>query len=118
MNRRRFLRTVSASLLAAPLAAEAQRVGKVARVGWLWFGPFPSPEQIAQSPFVAAMRDRGWVEGQNLVIERRYAESTVQLHEFAAELGRLKVDVLVTSSAGLAAIARLEAKDTPIVVHS
>jgi putative tryptophan/tyrosine transport system substrate-binding protein len=103
-------------LLIAPLAAGAQQARKIARVGFLGVGPPPSQEQIAQSPFVLAMRERGWVAGQNLVIERRYGESTDQLHVFATELGRLKVDVLVVASAGLATIARLEAKDTPIVI--
>jgi len=64
------------------------------------------------------MRGRGWVESKNLVIERRYAESADQLHAFAAELGRLKVDALVVFSAGMGAIAQGEAKDTPIVIHS
>lgn len=105
-------------VLVAPLAAEAQQTRKVARVGFLAFGPSPSQEQIAQSPFVAAMRERGWVEGQNLVIERRFGESADQLHASAAELGRLKVDVLVVQSAGLATIAGLEAKNTPIVINA
>ena len=110
--------TLILCILAVPLAAEAQQAGKVARVGFLWVGPFPSQQEIAQSPFVVAMRDRGWIEGQNLVIERRYGESAEQLHEFAAELGRLKVDVLVVFSGGQAAIARRAAKDTPIVIFS
>src|SRR5712691_4319257 len=67
-------------LLIAPLAAGAQQARKIARVGFLGVGPPPSQEQIAQSPFVLAMRERGWVAGQNLVIERRYGESTDQLH--------------------------------------
>jgi ABC-type uncharacterized transport system substrate-binding protein len=116
LSRRRFLQGVSASLLAGPLAAEAQQAGKVARVGFLGIGPFPSPQEIAQSPFVVAMKERGWVEGQNLIVERRFGQSTDQLHEFAAELGRLKVDVLVVISGAHAAIARREAKDTAIVV--
>jgi putative ABC transport system substrate-binding protein len=105
-------------ILVAPLAAEAQQARKIGRVGFLWFGPSPSQEQIAQSPFVTVMRELGWVEGQNLVIERRFGESADQLHAFAAELGRLKVDVLVVTNVGVATIARLEAKDTPIVIYS
>ena len=116
MDRRAFIGTLAGGLLTAPLAAEAQQAGKIARVGIFWFGPFPSPEQIAQSPLAAALKELGWVEGQNLVLERRNGESSEQLHAAAAELGRLKVDVLVVPSAGLATIARLEAKNTPIVI--
>jgi integrase len=76
ISRRQFLQTVSVSLLAAPLVAGAQQARKVARVGFLGIGPFPSQQEIAQSPFVAAMKERGWVEGQNLVIERRFCQST------------------------------------------
>ena len=118
MERRRFLSALSVGLLAAPLAAEAQQAKKIARVGLLWFGPPPSQGQIAQPSFVAAMSERGWVEGQNLVIERRYGESLNQFHQFSAELGRLKVDVIVVFNAALAAIAQLEAKDTPIVIYN
>jgi len=116
MDRRRFLAGTGTILLAGPLAVQAQPTGKIARVGIFWFGPLPSPQQIAQSPLAAALKKLGWVEGQNLVLERRNGESSEQLHAAAAELGRLKVDVLVVPSAGLATIARLEAKNTPIVV--
>jgi putative ABC transport system substrate-binding protein len=64
----------------------------------------------------AALKELGWIEGQNLVLERRNGETSEQLHAAAAELGRLKVDVVVVPSAGLATIAHLEAKGTPIVI--
>src|SRR5262245_56835941 len=118
VNRRRFLHAVSVGLLASPLAAEAQQAGKIARVGFLWSGPAPSPEQIAQAPFTVAMRERGWVEGKNLVVERRFGDSASQMLALVAELGRLKVDVLVVFSAGTAAMALRETRDTPIVIFS
>ncbi len=114
MNRRTFIVT-AASLLAAPDAGGAQQAGQAARVGFLRFGPIPGQEQIP-SALVAALRERGWVEGQNLVLEQRFGESTEQLHAAAAELGRLKVDVLVVPSAGTARIAKAEAQNTSIVI--
>ena len=115
MDRRMFLGTLAGGLLAAPLAAEAQQTGKPARVGHLGFGPSPS-QDIAQSLLADALRGQGWVEGQNLILERRFGESTEQLHTVAAEFGRTKVDVLVVPSAGLARIASAEAKHTAIVI--
>jgi hypothetical protein len=106
MDRRAFLGTIAGGLFAAPLAADAQQAGKPVRVGLLSFGP----QQTAQSPLDAALRERGWVEGQNLVMERRFGESADQLHASAAELVRLKVDVLVVPSCGLAKIAQGETK--------
>ena len=87
-------------------------------MGVLDFGRVPSPEEIAKGPFSEAMREVGWVEGQNIVVERRYGESADQLHASALELVRLKVDVLVVPSCGLAKIAQGETRTIPIVVRS
>jgi putative ABC transport system substrate-binding protein len=104
-------------LLAAPLTAAAQQAGKIARVGVLNFGRVPTPAELAKYGWLApAMKEFGWVEGQNIVIERRWGESADQLHASAAELVRLKVDVLVVPSGGLAAIAQAETRTIPIVV--
>jgi putative ABC transport system substrate-binding protein len=112
--------TVAGSLLAAPLAAGAQRSEKMARVGILNLGPAPSPEELAQSvstnQFWLSMRQLGWVDGQNMVVQRRFGESAEQLRTGAADLVRLKVDVLFVASAGLAKILQLETKTIPIVV--
>jgi putative tryptophan/tyrosine transport system substrate-binding protein len=107
-------------LLAAPLGAEAQKSEKMARVGILGIGPAPGPQELAKSistnPFWLSMRRFGWVEGQNMVVERRFGESADQLRTGAADLVRLKVDVLFVASAGLAKILQLETKTIPIVV--
>jgi len=120
MDRRVFLRALSGGLLAAPLAAEAQKPEKKARVGILNLGSAPSPEELAQSvatnEFWLSMRQLGWVDGQNMVVERRFGESAEQLRAGAADLVRLKVDVLYVASAGLAKILQLETKTIPIVV--
>ena len=111
---------VAFGLLAAPLAAEAQKSDKMARVGILGIGPIRSPQELAKSvstnPFWLSMRQLGWVDGQNIVVERRFGETAAQLRTGAADLVRLKVDVLFVSSAGLAKILQLETKTIPIVV--
>ena len=119
LNRRAFVTGLGA-VLAAPLGVEAQKSEKMARVGILNLGPAPSPEELAQSvstnQFWLSMRQLGWVDGQNMVVERRFGESAEQLRTGAADLVRLKVDVLFVGSAGLAKILQLETKTIPIVV--
>ena len=111
---------LAVSLVLAPLAAEGQQTGKTARVGILIFGPALSPEEQARgtstSPFWRALKDLGWVHGQNIFAERRYGDSTDQLRAAAADLVRLKVDVLFVTTAGLAKLLQLETKTIPIVV--
>jgi putative ABC transport system substrate-binding protein len=120
MDRRVFLSALSGGLLAAPLAAEAQKSERKARVGILNLGSAPSPEELAQSvatnQFWLSMRQLGWVDGQNMAVERRFGESAEQLRAGAADLVRVKVDVLYVASAGLAKILQLETKTIPIVV--
>src|SRR5438876_12385384 len=111
---------LAGSILLAPLAAEAQKSEKMARVGILGIGPVPSPQDLAKSvstnPFWMSMRQFGWVDGQNMVVERRFGESADQLRAGAADLVRLKVDVLFVSGAGFAKILQSETKTIPIVV--
>jgi len=120
MERRTFLGVITGGLLAAPLAAGAQKSEKMARVGVLGVGPTPSPEELAKSvstnPLWLSMRQLGWVDGQNMVVERRFGESADQLRAGAADLVRLKIDVLFVGGAGLAKILQLETKTIPIVV--
>jgi putative ABC transport system substrate-binding protein len=112
--------TFAFGLLAAPLAVEAQKPEKMARVGILNTGPAPSPQDLAKSvstnQFWQSMKQLGWVDGQNMIVERRFGESADQLRTGAADLVRLKVDVLFVASAGLAKLLQLETKTIPIVV--
>jgi putative tryptophan/tyrosine transport system substrate-binding protein len=88
---------VAGGLLAAPLAAEAQPASRVARVGLLSVGAAPSDEEFVRFPFLTALKDLGWKAGQNIVFEARYAAGQPnRLPALAAELVRLKVDVIVT----------------------
>src|SRR5499427_7537183 len=111
---------LAVSLILAPLVVEAQKSEKMARVGILGIGPVPSPQDLAKSvsanPFWMSMGQFGWVDGQNMVVERRFGESVDQLRTGAADLVRLKVDILFVSSAGLAKILQLETKTIPIVI--
>ena len=113
---------LSLSVVLAPLGGEAQKSEKMARVGILGIGPAPSPQELAKSvatnPLWLSMRQLGWVDGQNMVVERRFGESADQLRAGAADLVRLKVDVLFVRSAGLAKLLQLETKTIPIVVGS
>src|ERR1700747_1991311 len=90
-----------------PLAARAQQGGKKYTIGLFSAGIKLSENAPAWIAFFSAMRELGWIEGQNVVIERRYADNRVQrLPELAAELVRLNVDVIV----GVGTLAPLAAK--------
>ncbi len=99
--RRRALAAV-AYLLAAvtPLAAQAQETGKVPRVGMLTLAPSPLVEAFKQG-----MRDLGYVEGKNVVVEYRFAEGREErVPGLVADLVRLEVDVIVAASHGAVAV--------------
>ena len=116
MDRRAFLGTLAGGLLAAPLAAEAQTAGKVLRIGYLGYSS-PTLERDLVEAFRQGLRDLGYIESRNLVIEYRSAGGKRErFPELAAELVRLKVDVIVTLATP-AALAAKQATDTiPIVV--
>jgi putative tryptophan/tyrosine transport system substrate-binding protein len=114
MDRRRFLLTSLAGAVAVPLAVEAQQTGKVYRIGYITIGA-PSPSGPAT--FVQGLGDRGYVEGRNLVIERRYMEGPEQERAvgFVAEFLRLQVDAIVTPSTVAALAAKRATSTVPIV---
>jgi putative ABC transport system substrate-binding protein len=115
VDRRAFLHTVAGSLLAAPLAAEAQPPSKVPRIGFLATNsPAEYPDLL--EAFRQGLRDLGYVEGQNIAIEYRWAEGRVErFSDFAVELVGLKVDVIVATSSPLALAARNATRTIPIV---
>jgi putative tryptophan/tyrosine transport system substrate-binding protein len=85
------------SLILAPLAVEAQQAAKVARIGWLALNLAAAPH--VPEAFRQGLRDLGYVEGRNVVIEYRDAEGKPErLPALAAELVALKVDVIVAPS--------------------
>ena len=118
MNRRTFLGALTGGFLAAPLAAEAQQAGKVWRIGVLAGSPPTTPE--AARPWEALMlrlRELGYVEGQNLVVERRWAEGRAdRYHELAAELVALKPDVIIAAFTPSVSAAKRATSTIPIVM--
>jgi ABC-type uncharacterized transport system substrate-binding protein len=113
IDRRTLLAGTGAVFLAAPLAAQAQQTGKVYRIGYLsLFEPRPLDDVFRQ-----ALRDLGWAEGQNLVIEYRSAGRDLQrLKPLAEELVRLRVALIVTASGRAAIVAKELTSSIPIVM--
>jgi putative tryptophan/tyrosine transport system substrate-binding protein len=113
MNRRTFVHSSLLSLLAAPLAVEAQQAAKIPRIGYLALNPTPH----LQEAFRQGLRDLGYVEGRNLVIEYRDAEGKSQrLPALAAELAALKVDVILAAGTPAALAIKQATRTLPIVV--
>ena len=110
---------VALTILAVPLAAEAQPPGKVYRIGFLAAGSPPPPS--APTPIRDAiwhrLQELGWTEGQNIVVERRWAERQFErLPALATELVQLKVDLILVGD-GFATVAAKHATSTiPIVM--
>ena len=103
-------------LLAVAVIAEAQQPKKVPRIALLAFGTSEA-DRPREQPFLQGLRDLGWIEGQNISIERRYAnESYNQLPDIAAELVRLRVDVIVVRSSVAIRPVTQATKTIPIVM--
>jgi len=114
MDRRVFLGAV-AGLLVAPLAARAQPAGKVPRIGWLG-GPSRESAEPFVREFQRGLKDLGWIEGQNLVIEWRFGGGRAeQLPDLAAELVGLRVDLIIAPSSPTMFAARNATRTIPIV---
>src|SRR5262245_1916211 len=103
MKRRAFIANLTGGLLAAPLAAEAQQAGKVARVAYVatttpvseMTGPNPVNPTIRD--LLKALRAIGWIEGQNLILERRSVEGRPERNgDILRELVALPCDVIIT----------------------
>src|SRR5437868_2232170 len=114
LNRREFI-TLFGGAAAWPLAARAQPA-KVARIGFL--GLVSSSSHASRvAAFRAGLRDLGWIEGRNLIIEFRWAEGNYdRLPALAEELLRLNIDVLVTHGAAGALAAKKATSTIPIVI--
>jgi len=115
--RRQFLIT-AAALVAAPLAAKAQAAGRPYRVGYLSTGNSkPGSAGSVRSAFVEGLRELGYVEGENLVIEWRGAEGRPErLPQLAAELVKAEVDVIVSTSDATHPVVQRATKTIPVVM--
>jgi putative tryptophan/tyrosine transport system substrate-binding protein len=115
MRRREFLGALGAAA-AWPLAARAQRAGKVARIGFLG-ATFAAGWARRTEALRSGLRDLGYVQGENIFIESRWADEQYdQLPALAAELVRLKVDVLLTYGTPGTLAAKHATTDIPIVI--
>jgi len=116
MERRAFVLTVGIGLLAAPLSLAAQQPQRVPRVGYL-FSFTPAEGRHLWEACRQGLRELGYVEGQNIVLEPRWADGRHErLPELAADLVRLKVDVLVSAATPASQAAKAATSSIPIVI--
>jgi ABC-type uncharacterized transport system substrate-binding protein len=118
MDRREFIAGIAGGLLAVPVAVEAQQTGKVYRLGTLNLGAPPAPTMYdSRRDLVAVLRDLGYVEGQNLKVERRRAGGRVErLPALAAELVGHAPDVLFAAGSAAVRAAQEATRVIPIVI--
>jgi putative tryptophan/tyrosine transport system substrate-binding protein len=114
MRRREFIVFAGTALFAWPLVARAQQQPKIARLGYLGSGT-PAASANRVEALRAGLRDLGYVEGKNLVVEFRWARTVEQLNEAAAELARMKVDIIFATSSTESEPARRATGTIPIV---
>jgi putative ABC transport system substrate-binding protein len=115
IGRREFIVGLGGALFVWPLAVRAQQAEKIAKIGVLFPGGSP-PAAPRMESFRNGLRQRGYVEGQNIAIELRYAERGLQqLPDLAAELVGLKVDVITTFGDLATKVAQQATSITPIV---
>jgi putative ABC transport system substrate-binding protein len=118
MNRKITVPTLSAMLSVLCVFAEAQQPKKIPSIGYL--SPVDAARESARAEGIRlALRERGYIEGQNVAIEYRYAEGKIDRYpELLAELVRLKVDIIVVAAGGDRGIQAIKnaTKTIPIVM--
>jgi len=116
VDRRGFLLTSLVGALAAPLAAGAQQARKVYRIGWIGIMP-AAPSDAGWEAFVAGLRELGYVEGRNIVFERRFTEDQGERNQaYVAELVRMEVDVILISDTRTGHAAKAATSSIPIIL--
>ena len=122
MNRRTFIGSLAGGLLAAPLAVEAQQVGKGPRIALVLSNTpvaditGPNPTEPLVRVFLEAMRELGWIDGQNITIERMTAEGQPDRYaRLAQELLNLKLNLMVVAGSGLTQAIMQATTTIPIV---
>ena len=113
MRRREFISLLGGGAATWPLAARAQQKAKVARIGFLRYA---SPHEKHFNAFRDGLRALGYVEGQNIVIEQRYAAGAFErLDGLAADLVRLNMDVIVVDGTTTATVVKAATHTIPVV---
>jgi putative ABC transport system substrate-binding protein len=117
VDRRRFVQGALA-VLSAPGDAQAQQAPTVRRIGWLLTGSLDTPEtRLLRDAFAEGLRERGYIEGQNIVIEYRPADGRIErFPRLASELVRLTPDLIVAANTPAARAAQQATATIPIVV--
>ena len=116
MDRRTFISTAAGAVLVKTFPADAQSSTKVPRIGVLYTGT-PSTASQSSEAFRQGLREQGYVEGQNIVVEQRFGDGKPErLTELAAELVRLKVDMIVTSTDEAIVAVKRQTQTIPIVM--
>src|SRR4029453_6732403 len=117
MSKKNFFVAICAMIFALSYSASAQQPKKVSRIGYL--SSFdPASDSAGTEAILLALRELGYLEGQNIATEYRYAEGKLdRFPELAAELVRLKVDIIVVAGGGRMIRAAMNATKTmPIVM--
>src|SRR5262245_23964317 len=114
MKRRDFIAFLGGVVAAWPLAARAQQQARVFRIGFLGFGAASTWSNRVKA-LRGGLRDLGYAEGKNIVIEFRWTETTEQLRELATELVRMNVDLIFAPSSTEVEVARQVTNAIPIV---
>lgn len=116
MDRRIFVSAAAGAVLVTAFHATAQSPTKVPRIGILYTGT-PSTASASSEAFMQGMREHGYKEGHNIVVEQRFGDAKPErLTELAAELVRLKVAVIVTSTDEAIAAVKRQTQTIPIVM--
>jgi putative tryptophan/tyrosine transport system substrate-binding protein len=118
MRRRDFIKVIAGSAVAWPLTTRAQRVGKIAQIGFLGAASASGYARQLEG-FRSGLRDLGYIEDTNIVITYRWAEGNyARLPELAAELVHSNVDVIVTHGTPGTLAAKQSTATVPIVIGS
>jgi putative ABC transport system substrate-binding protein len=113
VRRREFITLLGSAAVASPFAGWAQHAARVWRIGFVTH----TANDAAYASLFERLRELGYVEGQNIIVERRYAEGRAErFQEFAAEMVRLKADVVITSTTPAALALRNATTTIPIVI--
>ena len=116
MKRREFITLLGGAVAAWPLAARAQQGAKVPRIGYLVTGSLESPEaRVMVDAFRQGLRERGYVEGQSIVIEYRSADGRIErFPQLANELASLNVDLILAPNTPAARASILSSRDRSV----
>jgi putative tryptophan/tyrosine transport system substrate-binding protein len=118
VDRRGFLGTLAGSILAAPLAAEAQPASRIPRLCFLSFDP-GTPQSSRFRPFFQGLRDLGYTDGQSITIDYLFADGRGErFPTLAAHCLRLKADIIVVTTTPAAQAAKSATRTIPIVLHA